>query len=247
LKHGIALQSSLDISSRTLHAAQQRFELSANQTRFLPNARPFDRTRANQLRPACKTPSIIRASQEINRPETRTLRKSEAIYWWYSRRLISTKNIPNLISSPKADMAAAFEFLSNNFDLYYIGCLRLIGIFSLYTSSREKELPQCKSTCQWSQKKLSFSYQNYIDAASVRKSRKIPQTNADRYVEQSSHFESEFKFQQAVNSNMENDYFNDFLTYINAGRSGSSKSRVTSNSARSSPIQYQTTFRQLKP
>jgi outer membrane protein TolC len=141
IENGTALQSSLDIlQAELLNAAQQRIELSANQQGF---AQMLGLLIGQELTssPSLQLPSIHELSPEINRPEL-GLFKSQKRAMMIQQEMISTKNIPQLNLFAQGGYGRpALNFLSNNFDLYYIGGLRLNwNISRFYTSSREKEL-----------------------------------------------------------------------------------------------------------
>lgn len=141
IANGIALQSSLDIlQAELLNAAQQSIELNANQQGF---SQMLGLLIGQELTNAAilQTPSIPSLLQEINRPEL-GLFKSQKRSMMIQQEIISAKNIPQLNLFAQGGYGRpALNFLSNNFDLYYIGGLRLNwNISRFYTSSREKEL-----------------------------------------------------------------------------------------------------------
>jgi outer membrane protein TolC len=215
IENGIALQSSLDIlQAELLHAAQQRIELSANQQGF---SQMLGLLIGQELTSSAslQTPSISELSQEINRPEL-GLFASQKRSMMIQQEMISTKNIPQLNLFAQGGYGRpALNFLSNNFDLYYIGGLRLNwNISRFYTSSREKELLNVNQRAVDLQEetfllntKITLTQQQ----SEIAKYLKLMQTDREIITLRE-------RVQVSASSQLEYGTItsNDFLTYINA-------------------------------
>ncbi len=215
IENGTALQSSLDIlQAELLNAAQQRIELSANQQGF---AQMLGLLIGQELSSSLslQLPSITELSQEINRPEL-GLFKSQKRTMMIQQEMISTKNIPQLNLFAQGGYGRpALNFLSNNFDLYYIGGLRLNwNISRFYTSSREKELLNVN------QRAIDLQEETFLlntkialtqQQSEIAKYLKLMQT--DRQI-----ITLRERVQASASSQLEYGTItsNDFLTYINA-------------------------------
>jgi outer membrane protein TolC len=215
IENGTALQSSLDIlQAELLNAAQQRIELSANQQGF---GQMLGLLIGQELTssPSLQLPSIPELSQEINRPEL-GLFKSQKRAMIIQQEMISTKNIPQLNLFAQGGYGRpALNFLSNNFDLYYIGGLRLNwNISRFYTSSREKELLNVN------QRAIDLQEETFLlntkialtqQQSEIAKYLKLMQT--DRQI-----ITLRERVQASASSQLEYGTItsNDFLTYINA-------------------------------
>jgi hypothetical protein len=141
IENEIALQSSLDIlKAELLNADQQRIELAANQQGFTQMLGLFIGQEIG-AEVSLQIPILPALSQEINRPEL-GLFASQKQSILLQQELISNKNIPQLNLFFQGGYGRpALNFLSNDFDLYYLGGLRFNwNISRYYTSSREKEL-----------------------------------------------------------------------------------------------------------
>jgi outer membrane protein TolC len=141
IENEIALQSSLDIlKAELLNADQQRIELAANQQGFTQMLGLLIGQEIG-AEVSLQIPILPALSQEINRPEL-GLFASQKQSILLQQELISNKNIPQLNLFFQGGYGRpALNFLSNDFDLYYLGGLRFNwNISRYYTSSREKEL-----------------------------------------------------------------------------------------------------------
>jgi outer membrane protein TolC len=162
-----------------------------------------------------QTPSISELSQEINRPEL-GLFASQKRSMMIQQEMISTKNIPQLNLFAQGGYGRpALNFLSNNFDLYYIGGLRLNwNISRFYTSSREKELLNVNQRAVDLQEetfllntKITLTQQQ----SEIAKYLKLMQTDREIITLRE-------RVQVSASSQLEYGTItsNDFLTYINA-------------------------------
>jgi outer membrane protein TolC len=132
------------------------------------------------------------------------------------QEMISTKNIPQLNLFAQGGYGRpALNFLSNNFDLYYIGGLRLNwNISRFYTSSREKELLNVNQRAVDLQEetfllntKITLTQQQ----SEIAKYLKLMQTDREIITLRE-------RVQVSASSQLEYGTItsNDFLTYINA-------------------------------
>ncbi|REG86396.1 TolC family protein [Algoriphagus antarcticus] len=215
IENGTALQSSLDIlQAELLNADQQRIELAANQqgfTQMLGLLIGQEISSAVSL----QIPILPALSQEINRPEL-GLFASQKGSILLQQELISSKNIPQLNLFFQGGYGRpALNFLSNDFDLYYLGGLRFNwNISRYYTSSREKELLNLNLVAIVLQEetfRLNTKIALTQQETEIAKYLKLMQTDKEIITLRE-------RVQASASSQLEYGTItsNDFLTYINA-------------------------------
>ncbi|MCF8254414.1 MAG: TolC family protein [Bacteroidia bacterium] len=141
VKYGAALKSNQDIlQAELLKTEQKTIELMAAKKSYLHMLGMF----INQSLPETQKlqkPDFIVPAKEINRPEL-SLFQSQRDLYKAQMGLLNAKNMPKLNLFAQGGYGRpALNMLSNNFEWYYIGGLRLNWNFSgLYTLSKEKKI-----------------------------------------------------------------------------------------------------------
>ncbi|MBL7712799.1 MAG: TolC family protein [Chitinophagaceae bacterium] len=141
IANGTALKMNADLlHAEQLKAGQRSTELSASRKAYLDMLSAF----TGQHLPAAvrlRTPAVQQVSGQINRPELR-LYESQKRSFEAQEKLINARNIPRFQLFFQGGLGRpALNFLSNEFDPYYITGLRLNwSISGLYTARKEKQL-----------------------------------------------------------------------------------------------------------
>ena len=141
IANGTALQSAKDIlDAELLNAKQQYIELSSTKKGYQEMLSLFIGEKITEST-SLETPAFSGLSEEIVRPEL-ALFQSQKKSLMIQEELINNRNIPQLNLFFQGGYGRpALNFLSNDFDLFYLGGLRLNwSISKYYTSSREKEI-----------------------------------------------------------------------------------------------------------
>jgi len=139
--NGTALKSSADVlKADLLKANQQTIELNANRKAFMDMLGLFINRQLYQNTILIKPQNII-PSQEIKRPELLMFDYQNKIFDAQNNLLIA-KNRPKISFFVQGGFGKpAFNILSNSFDAYYIGGLRLnIPLSGFYTLKNEHAL-----------------------------------------------------------------------------------------------------------
>jgi len=141
ISNGTALKSSADVlKADLLKANQQTIELNANRKAFIDMLGLFIKRELDQNTVLIKPPNII-PSQEIKRPELLMFDYQNKIFD-AQNTLLTAKNHPKISFFVQGGFGKpAFNILSNNFDAYYIGGLKLnIPLSGYYTLKNERSL-----------------------------------------------------------------------------------------------------------
>jgi outer membrane protein TolC len=141
IANGTALRSNADVlRAELLKAEQQKIELNANRNAFMNMLGLFINKTLNENTAFAKPPNII-PSLEIRRPELLMYDYQNKVFD-AQNNLLTAKNNPKLSFFIQGGYGRpAFNILSNNFDPFYIGGLRLaFPISGFYTIRNEREL-----------------------------------------------------------------------------------------------------------
>jgi outer membrane protein TolC len=140
IANGTALKSSLNLLKAEMLKVDQRvIELQASKKGFADMLalfinRPVDEN--TQL----EKPQVVSLDTRINRPELRLFAAQRQIYD-VQNDLISARNLPRVSLFFQGGLGRpALNFLSNDFEMYYIGGLRLNwNLSSFYTQKNERK------------------------------------------------------------------------------------------------------------
>ncbi|MGN6539672.1 MAG: TolC family protein [Ginsengibacter sp.] len=141
IANGTALRSNADVlKAELLKSEQQKTELQANRKAFMDMLGLFIKRDLNENTVFAKPPYII-LSNEIRRPELLMYDYQNKIFD-AQNNLLTAKNNPKLSFFVQGGYGRpAFNILSNSFDPFYIGGLRLtFPISGFYTIRNEREL-----------------------------------------------------------------------------------------------------------
>jgi outer membrane protein TolC len=141
IANGTALRSNADVlKAELLKSEQQKTELQANRKAFMDMLGLFIKRDLNENTVFAKPPYII-LSNEIRRPELSMYDYRNKIFD-AQNNLLTAKNNPKLSFFVQGGYGRpAFNILSNSFDPFYIGGLRLtFPISGFYTIRNEREL-----------------------------------------------------------------------------------------------------------
>jgi outer membrane protein TolC len=141
IANGTALQSSADVlKAELLEAAQQTIELLSNRKAFTDMLGLFVNKSLDEKTIFIKPENIV-SSGEIKRPEL-IMYDYQDIIFDAQNNLLTAKNRPKLSFFVEGGYGRpAFNILSNNFDPFYIGGLRLtFPLSGFYTIKNEREL-----------------------------------------------------------------------------------------------------------
>lgn len=145
IANGTALQSNADLlKAELLKANQQTIELSFNQKAFIDMLGLFINRPLDENIVFVRPPDII-SSSEINRPELLMYDYQNKIFD-AQNNLLTAKNNPKLSFFVQGGFGKpAFNILSNNFDPFYIGGLRLnFPLTGFYTIKNDRALIDIK-------------------------------------------------------------------------------------------------------
>lgn len=141
IANGIVLQSNADVlKADLLKAGQQTIELKANRKAFMDMLGLFIQKPLNENTILIKPPNII-PSSEIKRPELLMYDYQNKIFE-AQNNLLAAKNNPKLSFFVQGGFGKpAFNILSNSFDPFYMGGLRLaFPLSGFYTLKNERAL-----------------------------------------------------------------------------------------------------------
>jgi outer membrane protein TolC len=141
IANGTALQSNADVlKAELLKADQQTIELNSNRKEFTDMLGLFINRHLNEKTIFIK-PENIASSGEIKRPELLMYDEQNKIFD-ARNNLLTAKNNPKISFFVQGGYGRpAFNILSNNFDPFYIGGLRLtFPLSGFYTIRNEREL-----------------------------------------------------------------------------------------------------------
>jgi outer membrane protein TolC len=141
IANGTALQSNADVlKAELLKADQQTIELNSNRQEFTDMLGLFINRHLNEKTIFIK-PENIASSGEIKRPELLMYDEQNKIFD-ARNNLLTAKNNPKISFFVQGGYGRpAFNILSNNFDPFYIGGLRLtFPLSGFYTIRNEREL-----------------------------------------------------------------------------------------------------------
>lgn len=141
IANGTALKSSADVlKAQLLQTNQQTIELQSNRKAFADMLGFFINRQINENTVFEKPQNII-PSQEIRRPELQMFDYQNKIFD-AQNNLLTAKNRPKVSFFVQGGFGKpAFNILSNNFDPFYIGGLRLtFPISGFYTLKNERAL-----------------------------------------------------------------------------------------------------------
>jgi outer membrane protein TolC len=141
IANGTALQSNADVlKAELLKADQQTIELNSNRKEFTDMLGLFINRHLNEKTIFIK-PENIASSGEIKRPELLMYDEQNKIFD-VRNNLLTAKNNPKISFFVQGGYGRpAFNILSNNFDPFYIGGLRLtFPLSGFYTIRNEREL-----------------------------------------------------------------------------------------------------------
>lgn len=141
IKNGIALKSNLDLlKAEMLNADQNRIELMAGRKSYLDMLGlfiGFQLTSETEV----QQPPVASFTTVIQRPEIEMFNQQKQVFDIHGNN-INARNLPQFSLFFQTGMGRpALNMLSNKFDFYYWGGLRLNwNIAGFYTSNKEKEL-----------------------------------------------------------------------------------------------------------
>jgi outer membrane protein TolC len=141
IANGTALQSNADVlKAELLKADQQTIELNSNRKEFTDMLGLFINRHLNEKTIFIK-PENIASSGEIKRPELLMYDEQNKIFD-ARNNLLTAKNNPKISFFVQGGYGRpAFNILSNNFDPFYIGGIRLtFPLSGFYTIRNEREL-----------------------------------------------------------------------------------------------------------
>lgn len=141
IANGIALKSNLDLlKAEMLKANQRTIELKAGRQSYADMLALFIGQPVNGNTDIAK-PAMPTFSPEINRPELEMFEKQKQIYD-IQGNIVNSKNLPRFSLFFQSGMGRpALNMLSNDFDFFYIGGLRMNwSLTNFYTSNTEKKL-----------------------------------------------------------------------------------------------------------
>lgn len=141
IANGIALKSNLDLlKAEMLKANQRTIELKAGRQSYADMLALFIGQPVNGNTAIAK-PAMPAFSPTINRPELEMFEKQKQIYD-IQGNIVNAKNLPRFSLFFQSGMGRpALNMLSDDFDFFYIGGLRLNwNLINFYTSKNEKKL-----------------------------------------------------------------------------------------------------------
>jgi len=141
IANGIALKSNLDLlKAEMLKANQRTIELKAGRQSYADMLALFIGQAVGENTSISK-PAMPIFSPAINRPELEMFEKQKQIYD-IQGKIVNAKNLPRFNLFFQSGMGRpALNMLSNDFDFFYIGGLRLNwNLANFYTSKNEKKL-----------------------------------------------------------------------------------------------------------
>ena len=141
IANGIALKSNLDLlKAEMLKANQRTIELKAGRQSYADMLALFIGQAVGENTVISK-PAMPTFSPAINRPELEMFEKQKQIYD-IQGNIVNAKNLPRFSLFFQSGMGRpALNMLSDDFDFFYIGGLRLNwNLANFYTSKNEKKL-----------------------------------------------------------------------------------------------------------
>lgn len=141
IKNGIAFKSNLDLlKAEMLKAKQQEIELHAGRKAYTDMLSLFIGVPVNKETEIQK-PKMPSFSSVIDRPELAIFDQQKQVFDIHGQN-VNSGNLPQFNLFFQTGMGRpALNMLSNKFDFFYIGGLRLNwNIASFYTSNKEKEI-----------------------------------------------------------------------------------------------------------
>ncbi len=215
IRYGTALKSSAnELKAELLNADQRDIELKANRKGYTDMLtlfinQPVDEN--TKLQP----PSVPATLSTINRPELVYYDVSKRAYEIQSN-LVTAKNIPSLSLFFQGGYGRpTLNLLSNDFDFYYIGGLRLNwNLSGLYTSKNEKQLQVINQGTLDIQKETFLLNTNLTMTQQTSEISKLQ----DLIKSDSEIIALREQIKKTANSQLENGTINttDYLTYVNA-------------------------------
>lgn len=215
IANGIALKSSADvIKAELLKADQKTIELKATRKGYADMLSLFINQTINEYTVLEKPYTIVLAT-EINRPELKLYDVQKQTFD-VQHKLVNTKNLPRFSLFAQGGYGRpGLNMLNNDFDLYYIGGVRLIwNITNFYTYKQEKQLLTINQNTLGVQKETFLFNTNLMlkqQNNEIAKLEELIQTDKDiirlrENVKLSA--QNQLEFGTATT--------NDYLTYINA-------------------------------
>ena len=141
IANGIALKSNLDLlKAEMLKANQRTIELKAGRQSYADMLALFIGQAVGENTVISK-PAMLTFSPAINRPELEMFEKQKQIYD-IQGNIVNAKNLPRFSLFFQSGMGRpALNMLSNDFDFFYFGGLRLNwNLANFYTTKNEKKL-----------------------------------------------------------------------------------------------------------
>ncbi|MDA3883871.1 MAG: TolC family protein [Bacteroidales bacterium] len=215
IANGIALQSSADIlRAEQIKVEQRIIELETNKSGYIQILKRFINSDINE-QTIFLNPSPLIPITEIHRPELK-LYESKNAGIEIQNKLTNTKTIPRVSLFLQTGYGRpAMNMLSNSFDYYYIGGLRLSwNISNYYTAHNEKEILQIQKNINTVQKEtfiLSTQIELEQQNTEIVKLQKLIETD-EQIISLRSSIASKAKIQLENGTITANDY----VSYVNA-------------------------------
>lgn len=215
ITNGTALKSSADVlQAEVLKADQRIIELKATRKGYADMLSLFVNHPVNE-NTILEKPYVTSLTPEINRPELKLFEIQKKTFD-VQNKLIDTKVLPRFNLFFQGGYGRpALNMLNNNFDLYYIGGVRLTwNISSFYTQKQEKQILDLNQNALDVQKETFLFNTNLTlkqQHSEISKLEELIQTDQD-IVRLRENVKLSAQNQLAYGTTTANDY----LTYINA-------------------------------
>lgn len=215
VENGTSLRSAVDIlKAELLNVDQKNIELLATKKGYadmmsLFIGRPIS-SETEMVQPENK--AIV---QEINRPEL-ALYQSQKQSLLIQNELISNRSIPKINLFLQGGYGRpALNFLSNDFELYYLGGVRMNwNISNFYTSKREKELLDVNAAT------IDLQLETFLLNTHITLSQKQQEINKYTKLMQTDREIVDLRESVKASASAQLEYgtltSNDYLTYVNA-------------------------------
>ncbi|PRD53717.1 TolC family protein [Sphingobacterium gobiense] len=216
IANGIALKSSSDVLGAELLKADQRtIELKATRKGYVDMLSLFINRTIDEHTILEKPFTATSLMTEINRPELKLFETQKKTFDVHNK-LIDTKALPHFSLFFQGGYGRpGLNMLNNNFDLYYIGGVRLTwNIASFYTRKQEKQLLNLSQNALQVQKETFLFNTNLTlkqQDSEIAKLEELIQTDRD-IVQLRENVKLSAQNQLAYGATTTNDY----LIYINA-------------------------------
>lgn len=215
VENGTSLRSSVDVlRAELLNVNQKSIELQATKNGYADMMSLFigQPISPETLITQPKNKAMV---QEINRPEL-ALYQSQKQSLLIQNELISNRSIPRVSLFLQGGYGRpALNFLSNNFDLYYLGGVRMNwNISNFYTSKREKEILDVNAAS------IDLQQETFLLNTNIMLSQK--QQDINKYIKLMLTDKKIIDLRESVkaSASAQLEYgtltSNDYLTYINA-------------------------------